>query len=123
LKKEKDVEKIAKANGLAVGDTGWFARGDGEIPKVGALENAGPADIAVSAAHPVADRPYAQKSTVYLFAWKESQGADMARFEKEKAALMNQALQNKKQATMKQYIDGLKAKGRVEVEPAILEES
>jgi hypothetical protein len=35
LKKEKNVEAVAKANGLQTGETGWFLRGDAEIPKVG----------------------------------------------------------------------------------------
>ena len=123
LKKEKDIQKVAKANGLQVGETGWFLRGDAEIPKVGALQDARPGEIAISTYHPVADRPYAQKGSIFLFALKESQAADMARFEKEKASLMEQALQRKKQAVMKRFIDDLKAKGRVEVEPRFLEES
>ncbi|MGH7766027.1 MAG: hypothetical protein ACREQP_01120, partial [Candidatus Binatia bacterium] len=123
LKKEKDIHKVAKANGLQVGDTGWFFRGDAEIPKVGALQDARPGDIAISVYQPLADRSYTQKNTVYLFAFKESQGADMARFEKEKTALVEQALQGKKQATAKKFIETLKAKARIEVEPAILEGS
>ncbi len=123
LKREKDLQKVARTNGLQTGETGWFARGDAEIPKVGALEGAAPKEIAISAYHPVADRPYAQKNDVYLFVFKETQGADMARFEREKAEFLKQALQIKKQAAMKNFIDGLKAKGRVEVEPSVLEES
>jgi len=123
LKKEKDIQKVAKANGLQAGETGWFMRGDAEIPKVGALQDARPGEIAISPYHLVADRPYAQKDSVYLFAFKESQGADMTRFDREKAGLLGQALQGKKLAAMKKYIDSLKAKGRVEVEPRVLEES
>jgi hypothetical protein len=47
----------------------------------------------------------------------------MTRFDREKAGLLGQALQGKKQAAMKKFIDSLKAKGRVEVEPRVLEES
>jgi hypothetical protein len=47
----------------------------------------------------------------------------MARFEREKAGFVEQALQGKKQASMKKFIDSLKAKGRVEVVPRVLEES
>ncbi len=123
LKKEKDIQKVAKANGLQAGETGWFMRGDAEIPKVGALQDARPGEIAISTYHLVADRPYAQNDSVYLFAFKESQGADMTRFDRDKAGLLGQALQGKKQAAMKKFIDSLKAKGRVEVEPRVLEES
>ncbi|HEY2990605.1 MAG TPA: SurA N-terminal domain-containing protein [Candidatus Binatia bacterium] len=123
LNQEKDIDKVARANGLQVGDTGWFARGDGEIPKVGALQDVRPGGIAISAYKPIADRPYAQKDGIYLFAFKSSQGPDMSRFEKEKRGLMEQALQEKKQAVMKQFVDDLKAKSRIEVEPRVLEES
>jgi peptidyl-prolyl cis-trans isomerase D len=123
LKKEKDINKVAKANRLQVGDTGWFLRGDAEIPKVGALKDARPGDITISAYQPLSERPYGQDSSVYLFAFKESQGADMSRFEKEKTSLLEQALQEKKQATAKRFIEILKAKARIEVEPSILEGS
>jgi hypothetical protein len=69
----------------------------------------------------VSERPYAQDGSVYLFSFKESRGADMARFENEKTALVEQALQEKKQATARKFIETLKAKARIEVEPTILE--
>ena len=47
----------------------------------------------------------------------------MSRFEKEKPGLMEQARQEKKQAVMKKFIDDLKARSRIEVEPRVLEES
>ncbi len=123
LKKEKDIEKVAKANGLQVAETGWFLRGDAEIPKVGALQEVRPGGIAISTHQPVADRLYAQKNSIYLFAFKASQGADMERFEREKTRLLEQALAEKRQGVMKKLIENLKAKARVEIEPRFLEES
>jgi peptidyl-prolyl cis-trans isomerase D len=123
LKKEKDIHKVAKANALQVGETGWFVRGDAEMPKVGALQDAKPGEIAISIYQPLADRSFKQQNNVYLFVFKESQGVDMARFEKEKTSLLEQALQGKKQATVKKFIEILGAKARIKREPAILEES
>jgi peptidyl-prolyl cis-trans isomerase D len=123
LKKEKNVEAVAKANGLQTGETGWFLRGDAEIPKVGALADLKPGGIAISAADPIADRPYAQGNNLYLFAFKASQGADMAQFDKEKDNLQQEALQAKRQAAMKKFVDGLKARSKVAIDQSFLEET
>jgi peptidyl-prolyl cis-trans isomerase D len=123
LKKENDIGKVAKANGLQVGETGWFLRSDAEIPKVGVLQDSKPGGVAVSAHQPVADRPYAENNSVYVFEFKASQGADMERFEKNKTQLLEQALAEKKQAMAKKFVESLKAKAQVKVEPSFLEES
>lgn len=123
LKKEKDVDRVARANGVPVGETGWFTRSAPEIPKVGALADLKPGGVAISAAKPVADRPFAQNGSVYLFVFKAGQGADMERFDREKARLMEQALADKRQAMMKKFVDSLKAGAKIKLEPTILEES
>ena len=123
LKKDKNVEAVAKANGLQTGETGWFLRGEVEIPKVGALADLKPGGIAISAANPIADRPYLQGNKIYLFAFKGSQGADLARFEKEKDDLTQQALQTKRQAMVKKFVDSLKARSRIHIDQSYLEES
>lgn len=123
LKKEKDIATVAKANGLQITETGWFLRSDAEIPKVGVLQDVKSGGVAVSAHQPVADRPYAENHSVYLFAFKASQGADMERFEKNKARLLEQALAEKKQAMAKKFVESLKAKAAVKVESSFLEES
>jgi peptidyl-prolyl cis-trans isomerase D len=123
LKKEKNVEAVAKADGLQTGETGWFLRGDAEIPKVGALADLKPGGVAISAADPIADRPYVQGNKIYLFAFKASQGADMAQFEKEKDGLTQEALQAKRQAAIKKLVDGLKARSKIEIDQSFLEES
>jgi peptidyl-prolyl cis-trans isomerase D len=123
LKKEKNVEAVAKANGLPTGETGWFLRGDAEIPKVGALADVKPGGVPISAANPIADRTYVQGNAIYLFAFRASQGADMAQFDKEKDGLTQEALQAKRQAAVKKLVDGLKARSKIAVDQAFLEES
>ena len=123
LKKEKNVDAVAKANGLQAGETGSFLRGDAEIPKVGALTDVKPGGIPISAANPVADRFYIQGNNIYLFAFKGSQGADMTRFDSDKERLIQQALQEKRQATVKKFVDSLKARSHIEIEQSFLEES
>ena len=123
LKKDKNADAVAKANGVPGGETGWFLRGDAEIPKVGTLQDVKPGGIPISAANPVADRPYAQGDNVYLFVFKSSQSADMQRFDKDKDRLMQEALQEKRQTMLKKFVDSLKAKARIKIEESFLEES
>jgi peptidyl-prolyl cis-trans isomerase D len=123
LKKDKNAEAVAKANGVPSGETGWFLRSDAEIPKVGALTDVKPGGIPVSAANPVADRPYVLGDNVFLFVFKASQPADMQRFDKDKDRLMQEALQEKRQTMLKKFVDGLKAKARIKIDESFLEES
>jgi peptidyl-prolyl cis-trans isomerase D len=122
MKKEKEIQKVAKGHGLKVEETGWFLRHDPEIPKVGVLQEVKPGGIAISLYQPIADRIYTQKSSVYLFTFKESQGADMERFEREKGELLERALTEKRQRILKGFVEHLRAKARIEVQPKFLEE-
>ena len=121
LRKEGDIKRVAKEHGLQVGETGWFLRSDAEIAKIGMLQEVRPGAMAISLRQPVAERPYTQGNSVYLFVFKESQGADMGRFESDKGRLLQQALAAKRQIAVRKFIESLKAKARVRVEPRILE--
>ena len=123
LRKEKDIKRLANEHRLAVDETGWFLRNATEIPKIGVLQEVKPGGIPVSLYQPVPDRIYGQKANLYLFAFKESQGADMERFEKEKSRLLAQALAEKKQRALQKFVDSLKAKARIVVNARFLEES
>lgn len=123
LKKEKDIHKLAQEPGLRLEETGWFSRSDAAIPRIGTLQEVKPGGIAISARQPVADRLYTQKNSVYLFAFKERQEADLEQFEREKGRLLEQALAQKKQQAMKKLIEHLKAKARVDVQSNFFDES
>jgi peptidyl-prolyl cis-trans isomerase D len=122
LKKEKDIKKLAHEHGLLVEETGWFFRNASEIPKVGILQEAKPGGIPISLQQPIPDRAYTQKASVFLFAFKESQGPDMERFEKEKGRLQEQALTETRQRALQKFVDSLKAKAQIEIQAKILEE-
>lgn len=123
LKKEKDIKKLAAEHGLKLEETGWFLRGDSEIPKIGVLEEAPRGGVPISAYQPIAERVYSQKTNRYLFAFKESQPPDMERFEKEKGKLQAQALTEKRQRAVQQFVEGLKAKAKISLPAGSLEES
>lgn len=120
LKNSKDLQGLAKEHKLQVRETGWFPRGASQIPKIGSLEALDPGGIAVSAEKPIPDQVYVQKDAVYIFAFKEGQGADRAQFEKEKEHLLDQALRQKKQMVLQGFIDHLKTKAEIKVQPLFL---
>ena len=122
LKKERDIQKVAKEQNVQVNETGWFLRSDSDMPKIGPLQDGKPENIAISRHQPVADRLYAQKETLYLVDFKASQGADMELFAKQKNRLMEQALTEKRRKALAGLVETLKAKARIDIQPRFLEE-
>ncbi len=122
LKKEKDIGKLAEQNGLKLEQTGWFLRNAPQLPKIGELTELRGAGIRVTTQKPIAERVYTQKDGAYLFALKDSQGADMERFEREKDSLMKQALAESRQRMVQKFMEGLKSKAQIQVRSESLEE-
>jgi peptidyl-prolyl cis-trans isomerase D len=122
LKKEKDIAKVAQQNGLKLEETGWFLRSAAQLPKIGELGEAKAGGIGLSAQKPFPDKAYAQKDAAYVVAFKASQGADMAQFDKEKEQLRNQALGESRQQVMQRFVENLKAKADIKIHPGVLEE-
>jgi peptidyl-prolyl cis-trans isomerase D len=115
LRKEKNIARLAEQNSLKLEETGLFARGAGQLPKIGELPDLTRRGIPVSAQSPIADKVYRQNDAAFVIAFKSSEPADMARFEQEKDALKKQALAEAQQRVMKNFIDELKAKAEVKV--------
>ncbi len=122
LKKEKDVARVAGQSGIPVEETGLFLRNAPQLPKLGDLPELKTAAMTLSAQKPIADRVYTNKDAAYLFAFKESEGADMERFDKEKDQLTKQALTESRQRIAQKFMEGLKAKAKIEVHTSSLEE-
>lgn len=124
LKKGKDIKELASELGLLLEETGSFFRSDPEIPKVGALQETKPGGMAISPLHPFSDRVFSQKGgNVYIFAFKEDYGADMELFEKQKDQLQQKMLAEKKQKALQRFVESLKTRARIEIQPKLLEES
>ena len=122
LKKERDIQRVAKEQNVQVNETGWFLRSASDMPKIGPLPDGKPENIALSRQQPVADRLYAQKEALYLMAFKASQGADMDIFAKQKNRLMEQALAEKRRRALAGLVGHLKAKAKIDIRPAFLDE-
>lgn len=123
LKKNKDIAKLAQANNLKLDDTGWFLRSAPQLPKIGELAEMKTAPIALTEQKPIPDRLYSQKDALYIVAFKGSQGADMAQFEKEKELIKKQALSESRQRALVKFMEGLKSKAEIKVNTGFLEES
>ena len=123
LKKEKDINKLAQQNGLKLEETGWFPRSAAQLPKVGELSEMRSGGVTLSAEKPFLDKIYTQKDNAYILAFKDSQAADMARFDKEKQQLTNQALEESRQLVVQKFVENLKAKAQIQVHPGALQES
>jgi len=123
LKKQKDLAKLAAANDLKVEETGWFQRNAPQLPKIGDLAELRGGGLSLSAQHPIADKLYTQKDVAYILAFKESQPADMAQFEKEKDLLKKQAIVENRQRALAKYLESLKAKAKIKFNNDFLEAS
>jgi peptidyl-prolyl cis-trans isomerase D len=123
LKKEKDIAKVAQANNLKVEETGWFLRSAPQLPKIGELAEMKAGPLSVSQQKPFPEKLYTQKDVLYVLAFKDTQGADMAQFEKEKDNLKKQALAESRQRALIKFLEGLKARAKIKVNTALLEES
>jgi peptidyl-prolyl cis-trans isomerase D len=114
LKKDKDIAAIAQRNNLKLEETGWFLRNASQLPKVGELGEVRGGGVPLSAHKPFPEKIYTQEDAVYIFAFKESQGADMDRFEKEKEQLTNQVLAEGRQRVMERFLQDLMAKAQIQ---------
>jgi peptidyl-prolyl cis-trans isomerase D len=123
LKKEKDLDKLAAANNLKIEETGWFQRNAPQLPKVGALADLKAGGLALSAQKPIADKLYTQRDAAFIFAFKDSQAANMEQFEKDKDNLKKQALAENRQRALIKFLESLKAKAKIKVNNAFLEAS
>ncbi len=123
LNEEKDIKQLSNRHGLLVEETGWFMRKDSTIPKVGNLEGVRFGGIPISRERPIPEQIYAKGNALYLIAFKESQGADMERFEKEKGRLQEETLRKRRQRVLNKFVQSLKVKAKIDIQPEFLEES
>jgi peptidyl-prolyl cis-trans isomerase D len=123
LKKTKDISKLTQTGDLKIEETGWFPRTSQQLPKIGELAELKGGTIGLSAQTPIPERLFTQKDAVYVVAFKASQAADMDQFEKDKASLMKQAQADARQRVLVRFLDNLKAKAKVKINNAFLEES
>ncbi len=116
LKETKDIQKVAKNHGLTLEETGPSPRSNSRIPKIGVLDDMQQAGIPLFSGQPIADQLYHQKDAIYLFAFKGSQEADMKEFDEQKDVRLEIALEERKQRALTKFVEGLRARAKIEVE-------
>jgi hypothetical protein len=114
---------VAHANSLKLDETGWFLRSAPQLPKLGDLAEMKAEPIALSEQRPIPERLYTQKDALYILAFKESQGADMEQFDKEKEIIKKQAVAESRQRALIKFMEGLKSKAKIKLNTGFLEES
>lgn len=122
LKKEKDIDKVAHANGMKVEETGWFPRSAPQLPKIGELAEMRGGVLNLSEQKPISDRLYSQKDALYILAFKASQGADMEQFEKDKQSIKKQTIAESRQRALVKFMESLMSKATIKRNDAMLEE-
>lgn len=120
LKRETDLGALARRHNLRVDETGWFSRSATELPKIGALKETRPAALPLSRYQPTAERVYTQERAAYVVALKASEEAVPEGFAKEKERLREEVLAEKRQRALVRFLEGLKAKAKVEIRPEYL---
>jgi peptidyl-prolyl cis-trans isomerase D len=123
LKKEKNIANVAQSNNLKLEETGWFLRSAQQLPKIGELAEMKAGPVALSQQKPFPERLFTQKDALYVLAFKESQGADMDQFEKDKESIKKQAIAENRQRALVKFMEELKSKAKIKVNAGFLEES
>lgn len=114
LKNKETFGDVAGHYGLEVRETGYFSR-NGAIPDIGFEQELNRLGFTLSAAMPLAQEITQVSRGWLVFELKERKNADGQAFDKEKADIVARLTDQKKQATLKTWLDDLKSRGVVEI--------
>ncbi len=119
LRETPDLARVAASDGLDVGDTGLFPRGQAEIPEIGILPLP-LGRLTVTKEKPVVETAYLQDDTVYVMVLRKTIEADPAGLAKEKKDLTQQIREEKRQRALRRLIENLKANAVIEIHPEFI---
>lgn len=114
LKKKKAFEEVAAAYDQKVQETGYFSR-NGAIPKIGFEQELNRLGFALSEEMPLAQEVAQVSHGWVVFKLKARKTPDEIAFDKEKEGIISRLTAQKKQATLKTWLDDLKSRGAVEI--------
>ena len=114
LKETKDLVSLAKAEALAVEETGAFARRGGYIPRIGTLPDLKTAAFRLKPEDPVASQSYAWGGDAFIVVLKEHIPADPEQLEERRDDLRKSLLQRKKIAAYREFTKYLKEQAKIE---------
>jgi peptidyl-prolyl cis-trans isomerase D len=120
LQQQRDLAALAAANGLVLEESGPFTRTGTYVPKLGAQPDLKKVAFQLTPENPVASGVYQSQGDAILAVLKESLPADDAKFEEQKETLRQQALARRQGTVNEQFLNRLKAKARIELNPKFL---
>jgi peptidyl-prolyl cis-trans isomerase D len=110
-----DIDSVAAADHLEVGETGPFTRSGTALPVIGNAPDLKRAAFQLTPEKPVAPAVYTVMGNNVVAVLKERIPADEEKFKTEKDSLMRQAEERRKQQTMEEFINYLKAHAAIDV--------
>jgi len=120
LTKTKNINNLAKAEGLTVEETGPFARRGNYIPKIGNIPDLKTAAFQLTAEKPVVPKSYAWGGNAYVAVLKEHIPADSEELEKQRDDLRKSLLQRKQEAANLEFLRYLKEQSSIEYNQQML---
>ena len=114
LKETKDLVSLAKAEALAVEETGTFARRGDYIPKIGSLPELKTAAFRLKPEYPVAPQSYVWGGNAFIAVLKEYIPADPEQLEERRDDLRQVLLQRKKTSASREFTKYLKEHAKIE---------
>jgi parvulin-like peptidyl-prolyl isomerase len=101
------LDKVARAKGFGVDETGFFQPGD-SIPKIGVNQGDAETLYQLSAANPYPANPLFVNGTYIVFKLKGTSKVESKDFEEKKAAYERMLLNVKQEEAMRSWLDGNK---------------
>jgi len=126
LKESQDFVALAKKNGLAVSETGFFQPATSYIPGIGNSQDLAGAVAALSKGHPYPDSPYFVGNDFYVVRFKEREALPVKEFAEKEESLRKQLLQYKEDEMFQTWMNARKeiltkeGKLKILVDPATL---
>ncbi len=104
-RKGEDSRSFARAKGMDISETGFFALTAGSVPKVGASKEIYEALLPLSEKSPFADRVFFSDGSFVILKFKGRIGLDPRGFESRKAQLREQLLQMKQNGYFQAWLN------------------
>jgi peptidyl-prolyl cis-trans isomerase D len=117
---KKSLDDVAAAEKIKVEDTGPFTRLGDYVPRIGTAAGLKKQAFALTKESPIAPQVYVASGDAYVVALKEHDAADMEEFEKKKAELVKRHLEDQRQAAIEAFLNQLKRRARIQVNPSAL---
>ncbi len=114
-----ELEALLDEYELALQETGPTPRRGDTIPRIGTSAELVETAFALDPGSPPPDTVFHVRDAEVLIRLKERQDPDMTRFESEKERLRQNALIRKQQMVLEAWLDGLKARADIEVNPRL----